>query len=706
MGLWRARGRLARIGMAAALVAGSSAPGAFAQAATQSAEAEAPADEKVIVTGIRDPRPAGGTKTDAPIIETPQSVSVIPASRIEAQGAHTLQDALLYSSGVRADSYGYDSRGDWAFIRGVDFVQYLDGLRMLTGYYNTPRPDPAALEQIEILRGPSSVLYGQGSIGGIVNLVSKSPSADFGGTVTGEFGSFGRMQFEADVTGPIGEGNGLSYRAITVMRESDSYVDFVSDDRKLFAPSLTWRPSDDTTLTIRAVVQEDDANSSTAFLPHSGVLLPNPNGNIPFSRFLSEPGFDQYDSELASVGWSFAHRFSDAWQFRQQFRYTESTVNYQSMYPDSYSNPHDPFIDVNDRILNRYVYVSRPDTAILGLDNQVETAFDTGDGIAHSLLAGIDYGYFNETSVSGFDLGAPIDVFTPVYTGQAVPALFAVPENTQQQIGVYLQDQVKIDGRLIVLASLRRDHAWSEAEGSPDESGWATTKRLGVLYRFAEGLTPYVSYSESFQPVAGVDFYGAPFEPLRGKQWEGGLKYQPDGAPYIVTLAAFDIVEQNRLVEDPMNPFNQIQIGEVNSRGFEFEAAGTIFENTEIILSYSYTDITGDDGRQLESVPKHLASGWVMHELDLEADLRLRIGAGIRYAGESYGYILAPPETTIVTPSNTLVDAMIGLDFGPWRVSVNASNALDEEYVATCLGRGDCFVGAGRRVTANLSYEF
>jgi iron complex outermembrane receptor protein len=691
----------------------------LAGAWTGAAAAQEGAVDGLVVTGAREANSTVGTKTDTPLVETPQAISVIPAERFEAQGVQSLQDALLYTSGVRADSYGYDSRGDWAFVRGVDFVQYIDGLRQLYGYYNIARPEPYAMSRIEVLRGPSSVLYGQGTTGGVVNLVSKLPEANFSGEIGVEFGSFENRQIQADFTGPLTQRGDVLGRVVALYRDSESQVDYVPDDRILLAPSLTIRPDAATSITFLLSYQKDETGSSTGFLPHSGTILPNPNGQIPWNRFISEPGFDHYNAETASFGWIASRQFNDALQFRQVARYAHSSLSYHTMYADIFHGGEDSgYLDPNPgpgedaylgfdedgdpRYVARFVDVTDPDTNVFGVDNQLQAEFATG-GLAHTLLTGIDYSYYNQTGTAGFSVDPrPFDLFDPVYFGVDMPEQFDALEVTETQTGAYLQDQIALD-RWRVVGAVRMDRARSETEGADAITRWATTKRLGVLYAADNGLAPYISYAESFQPQ-GADGDGAPYLPLRGEQWEVGLKFQPNGAPYIFTAALFQIEESNRLGPEIPGTNRATQLGVVTSEGFELEAVGHIGELWDISLAYSYTDVEEEGaGHQLESVPENLASAWVTRTFPFGGDVEARFGLGARYVGENSGY---NDFYTVTVPDQTLFDAMVGLDLHDWSMRLNATNLTDEEYYSTCLGRGDCFLGAKRRVTLNLTRQF
>lgn len=642
----------------------------------------------------------GATKTDTPIIETPQAVSVISGTQMLDQGVLTVQDALRYSAGVRADAYGVDSRGDDAFIRGASFVSYLDGLRQSFGG-SYARTEPYFLDHIEVVRGPSSVLYGQGTTGGLIGLTSKRPQFTAAHEVQVQVGNNARKQVAFDFTGPMDAAGHWAYRLIGVVRDADSQIDHVSDDRKAISPSVTWQPDANTRWTLLANLQFDHNGTSLNFLPHSGTLLFNPNGRIPTNRFVSEPGFDRYDTNQRALSSFFEHRFNDTWKFTQNARYSHDNVDYRSLYPNVYGNPADPFLDDDQRTVSRYSYISLSRHKRFVTDTRLEGDFDTGS-MHHRVLLGADLGYSHTDSRqgNGVDL-VPFDLYAPVYgNGFVPPDILPAPSSHTRQTGLYAQDQINWGEHWIGTVGVRHDRA-TLTTGDSRSVDNATTSRFGVMYRFDNGLVPYVSYTESFQPLDSLDFYNRPYEPLRGKQYEAGLKYQPVGGATLLTATYFDLREENRLAPDPQNPLNQIQAGRAKTRGVELEGSSRLGSHVDLIGTYTWTKARPDDGTIVAGLPKNQASAWgVYHVNDADSD-GFSFGIGARYIGTNYD------ETgTLVVPRKTLFDAMVAYTQGPWRFSVNAANVTDQAYSATCLARGDCFYGPRRSIMGNASYRF
>lgn len=647
------------------------------------------------VDGYVATRSATGTKTDTPLSETPQAITVIPRGQIVDQGSQNVQDAMNYAAGVRPNAYGVDNRGDYVRIRGVEPAQYLDGLRQFFNY-NNPRTEIYGMERVEVLRGPSSMLYGQGSTGGIVNLVSKRPQAEAQREIGVVLGNDNRREIQADLTGPVTEDGEWLYRVVAVGRDSDTQVQHAPDDRLMLAPSLTWRPSAATSLTLQALWQKDKAGTTQSFLPWSGSVQENPNGRIPTRRFVSEPGFDAYDTEQFSVGWLFEHQFNDTWKFRQNFRNTVSRVDYQSLYPNVYGDRRgNSYIDADQTTTDRFFYVNKPRMRTLLADQNIEGKLNWGR-TEHTVIFGMDYSHYRETSQTASGLGAPLNLYHPVYGNLPEYELSDTPKQKQQQLGFYAQDQIKFDKNWIFLAGIRRDRADNRIDGQDKETDYATTKRFGLMYAADNGWSPYLSYSESFTPIAGSDFYDQRWKPMRGKQVEAGIKYMPKGADIEFTAAAYDLREKNRQTNDPNNPNNQIQAGKTRTRGVELELRGRVTKDVDVIANYIYTD----PDPQLEGLPKHMASLWGKYRFALAGQPGFAVGAGVRYltAFRDGG---APQ-----TPAVTLFDAMVSYDNGPWRYALNVNNIADRTYEVVCLDRGDCFYGARRTVMLSGAYRF
>lgn len=654
------------------------------------------------VEGYVAKRSVSATKTDTPIIEIPQSISVITADRIRDQGSLTIQDSLRYVAGMRGEAYGLDSRGDFALIRGVAPTLFLDGLQQSVGHYTNSRTDPFTLERVEVIKGPSSMLYGQSSVGGLLNFVSKRPQAEQKNELQLQYGSFDRKQIAFDSTGPLDEDGTLLYRVVAIQRDSQTQVDHTKDNRLVFMPSLTWRPNEQFEWTLMANVQKDDSGTTSSFLPHRGTVLGAPYGEIGSERFVSEPGFDEYDTEQKALTSQMTWRVDDTWTLRQNLRWQKSKVSYQTMYGWP------PVLGADDRTVNRVWSISKPEVTIWSADHQAESRFDTGP-LQHTALIGVDYRHAVTDSKTARGAATPLDLYDPVY-GTFDPSgitLSDVPQQRVAQQGLYVQDQIRLDKWLATLG-LRKDWADTRVEQGTRQKDDAVTGRIGLTYLFDNGVAPYISYSESFTPIIGLDnFTQQSYKPLEGEQWELGVKYQPAGSNTLLTAAVFDLREKNRQMPNPANPLSTIQAGEARVKGLELEGLVEMNSNWDLISTYTYLDSevvkgpTAQQGKRIASVPEHMASLWSQHRFSIAGIPGFSAGAGVRYVGASWD-----GTDSLKTPSTTLFDAMLGYAYQDWAFTLNATNLEDETYYTTCLSRGDCFTGNRRTVVATASYNF
>ena len=652
-------------------------------------------------------RATTATKTDTPLTETPQSVSVVTSALFTDRGAQNLQETLRYSAGVVADAWGLDTRADASTIRGLDPVQYVDGMRRLYNFSPMARPEVYGLERVEVLRGPSSMLYGAGAAGGIINAISKRPNFQTGGEIGLQLGSFDRRQLQGDVTGQLGDSGNLAGRLVGVVRDSGMQTDQIDDDRVYIAPSITWR-GENSNLTVLASYQRDKTASSQQFLPVVATLLAPPGRKLDPGTFLGDKDFDKLDSRVASTTVLFDHAFNDVVTWRSNLRYIDAKTDFREIFPDTYSNPEYPFIDADGRVVNRLTYGVKPNDRILTADNSLQFDFATGT-FQHVLLAGIDYTDFREESSTFSGVTTPIDIYDPVSTGVTIPEYSDLPDQRSTQTGVYVQDQIRWADRVTMVLGARRDRVVSKTQGMDDQTDNETTWRVGVIGDVGANVSPYVTYTESFLPVLGQDVYGNPFVPMRGEQIETGVKWQPTRNA-MVTAAFYRITDTNRQTNDPENVLNVVQTGEIESKGFELEGAFVFDNDFTLTASYSHSEaevtrsnIEWEVGRRLNDTPQDLASLWLAKGFQIADDMTLRAGLGGRYVGST---VSAGPTTSIRSPGNTLADAMLELQLPSWVFSLNVTNLFDKEYFGPCRYFGDCFTGNPRSVVGTVSYRF
>ena len=703
---------------------------------------------------------ATATKTGTPLVETPQSVSVVPQKQIEQQGAESVSDALHYTAGVIVDQRP-SSRYDIVNIRGLgslqSFVHFQDGLKLQRGLnFDVPVIDPYLLERIEVFKGPASVLFGQVGVGGLVNFVSKKPTDEPFGEIGVTFGTHERRQLAFDFGGPIDRAGQFSYRITGLGRETGTDIYGVDEERWAIAPSLTWRPSTSTTLTILGSYINDPTSSYSVAVPALGSALTSPVGQIPHFFNPGEPAYDSFEREQASIGYQFEHEFDSVWTVRQNFRYMKLDTEFAGVQTAG--------LVANQPQITRNKSLTQNSNDTYAIDNQAEAKFATG-AFRHTVLFGFDY---QHTSASANASGGgpttsvtPINYLNPVYgLNIARPDIASYNSGDNSQAGIYVQEQLKY-GNWVALLGARYD--WADydyssltlANGaltSASQKDEELTWRAALLYKFDNGFAPYFSYSTSFEPITGtaVDYAGQPFKPTTGEQYELGFKYEPRGINAFIQASIFDITLQDVQTPDPDHTFlngrwpcapnaNSIcltQTGEIRTRGFEIEGRASLNENLDIVAAYTYLDtevtksnqvfnfgggVTVDElGKRPTAIPEHMASFWAFYTFHEGPLSGFGFGGGVRYVGETFGN----RANTWTVDSNLLVDAAMSYDFGAMAASfegyslqVNALNLFDEEYIASCGAFGGglpattannsgCHYGVGRNVTATLKYQW
>lgn len=662
-----------------------------------------------------------GSKGDTPVSEIPQSVSVIGQQEFRDRGITNKVDELLrYTPGVVAQPFGSDPDTDWYFIRGFDATQtgvYLDGLNLFAYGFGGFQIDPFMLERVDVLKGPSSVLYGGANPGGLINLIRKRPTDDpLYYTETG-INSNGNAFFGFDFSDAIGEDGTMNYRLTGKVAGGDNYSDFSEDLRGFIMPQLTIAPDDGTSLTVWGYLGGfDQIHTGNGFFPYVGTAVDAPFGKIDRDFFPGEPDIDEGSYVQKMLGYEFEHEFDNGLKFSQNARYGHLNKHEIGPYGNGYVNTTDP-ADPFYYWMGRIGFEGDSEADSFAIDNRLEGEFELG-GASHNVMAGLDYKYYRLDHVQRWPTwptsATPIDPTDPVY-GLPQPANDVQIDQvvTQRQVGVYLQDQIRFDDGWIVTLNGRHDWIDTDADAvlgtTYDRNDSAFSGRAGLAYEFDNGLTPYISVASFFNPLIGTTSAGA-LEPEEGEQYEVGVKYEPAFIDGSITASVFHITKRNNLVSLPAPPFTQNQLGEVESQGFEIEGKFNLDENWRLLASVAYADveITKNDlnpalvGNSPFITPDVTASLWVDYAFTTEALQGLSVGAGIRYQGESW----ADQENTRKVSDATLVDAAIRYEKNDWAASLNVANLFDEKYVSGCQGLTVCGYGDARTVTFKLSKKW
>jgi iron complex outermembrane recepter protein len=656
-----------------------------------------------------------GSKTNALLIEVPQSISIVSQREMEARGVITVNEALRYTPGVQADEYGVEPRFDWLKIRGFDaqtFGIFRDGMRFnsLAG-----KLDPFELESVEVLKGPSSILYGELPPGGLINQVTKRPSPERSTMVEGQFGSYDRRQGGFDTTGSFDQNQIFRYRLLGLIRDSDTQTNFTPDNRRLIAPALTWHPSERTNLTVLADYQHDGSKWSQ-FLPATGTLYnTNPNGIIPVSTFLGEPDYDKVTRDQGSIAYTGDHLFQDGWNLHSNYRYQYIDFKGQTIVGGGFDG-------TSLTNVSRYLFATPNTNRFNTVDTRALRRFTTGQW-EQTVLFGYDYQHINQRATSYYLFGvSDLNVYHPVYGVATIPtgAPFLNNNSLLQQNGLYAQDQIKYRNHLIFTVGGRQDFAQNDITnfiaGGAGFSHLDTrfTGRVGVTYLTDSGIAPYFAYSTSFLPNAGTFVFNpstglstTPAVPSDARQIEGGVKLQPRTSNSFITASIFQINETNVLVAD--SNFNEHQDGEVRSRGVELEAVASLSHGLNLHGGYTFTatdninDVTAANiGKWLPQTPRNQFSALADYT---QAGGRFA-GVGGNFGVRFVGANAADAANSFFISNYTLLDASLRFGYRHTLFSVNATNIADKRYVATCTGLTACYYGYARNVIGTAQYRF
>ena len=663
---------------------------------------------------------ATALKVDTPEVETPRAISTVSAEELETRGVNKYDETFQYRSGVVSQPYGEDNNTDWFFLRGfsAESATYQDGLRLFrTGGYFWWMNETFGVERVDLLKGPASILYGEAPPGGVINAISKRPTSEPQGTLEIEAGNQQHRQVGIDVSGPVAERDDMRYRMVGLYRDGEGELNGSEKERYYFAPSLEMDVSDDTTVTFLASVQKDEGVPTTGFFPALGTLNDSPFGQIDPETNLGQPDYDRLDQRQVGIGYELEHQINDTWEFQQNARYTHLDLELRNVYPNSFVTP--------PRSISRGVIDRDGEYDAFNIDNRLIARTYT-DNTENTLLVGAGYqelnlNYTNRDSFRTLGDGSTffanvdtVDLYNPDYAAFTAPDTGDPTQHDvdRRQFGIYVQDQLRVADKWVFLEGARYDSVdssddfsdvtGSSSQGYDDEQLSLTA---GAMYLGDNGISPYLSYSESFTPVAGIGPNGASYEPLEGSQLEAGVKIAPFNVDGYVTVAVFDVEEDNTLISTSAPV--QEQAGERRSQGVEIEGVGYLTDDLQLTAAYTYTDARYDisDSQQDERVPLvpfHMASAWL--DYDMSSSLPgLSVGAGVRYIGET-----SPSPGSGINrdvPSTTLYDAMASYDINDsWTAQVNVNNITDEEYVSGCDFY--CYYGASRSVIGSVKYRW
>lgn len=670
-----------------------------------------------------------GVRTATPLTEVPQSVSVVSAEDIAETNATKLDEALRYTAGVQAAPYGHDSDTNWVFIRGFNATQtgvFMDGATFNNYGYGAFYIDPFLVERVEVLRGPSSMLYGGSNPGGIVNYVSRLPGGEPGRVVEAGVEDNGTAWTSLDWGDAISDST--SYRFGAKLQQTDGNGMFDPGQNVVLSGGIAHAFGNGGILTVTAnYTRSDETHVGGAWLPYVGTVVDAPFGRIDRDFNSGEPDYDSYTRDQTLLTAIYRQELAGGWQLTDTFRVGRAEVDESMVYAGGYgagpwpaewaATPQDPA-----GLLSRVVF-DQTSVATMISNDLTFTGEIAAGAVTHELLFGVGTYVYESDQVQAWASGSwggvpPLSADDPVYGG-ALPATAAQHDNviTQSQIGLYAQDQMRFGDGWLATLNARYDFVRADAtanaatgvDGMVREDGEFTWR--AALSRQIGSVTPYLTFGTYFNPQVRTTPLGAGVEPETGAQVEAGVKWSPD-QDTLLTAALFHVRREN-VSYDIWNPaapgfYDYVEIGEVRSSGFELSYEGRLSDSLTMNAAVTLMDveIANDyDAAIIGNTPKTVVEDQASVSLSWSPEQveGLTLTGGVRYQGASW----ADNANMLEVPAVTLYDAGAGWDFAEgWTANLHVANIADETYVQSCESATNCYYGEGRNISLTLRHSF
>ena len=677
--------------------------------------------------------------------DLPRSVTTLPRALFEAQGARTLEEAASYSPGIATETYGRDDRYDEFTLRGFEVQlsgNYRDGMPLRTVDFAGWRTELFGIESVNILRGPTSDLYGANQPGGLINSVSKRPQFTFGGQVRTAIKSDGGAEAAIDITGPLSDN--VAYRFIALKNEFGTNFDEVDTGRTYIAPSLTFGVTEDTTITVYGQYQKDDVGDVYVNVPEYGSLRDNANGTWDRDLYTSNPDRNDVEAVQTFLGYEAEHRFSDQLSFVSRARSARSEWDFDTEFATAFVNisylvnplfglpPVGEPGDIDTGVMTKFTVDQTLEQR--NFDNALHYKFDT-ETVKGQLAFGIDrlsldsdlesaLGYTGERNYVTGDV-------TQFLAGRLPTDLRNERDVELEQTGIYISGFAEFNDRYIVSGGIRRDTVdyrargfntlldASVAEFDNKIEDTFTSANLALGYRLTPEWMIYGSTARSFSlPLGGVRADGSAIDVETARSYEVGLKFASLDQTSALSIAYFDITKSDILAADPSDNRFVTQVGEVRSRGVEIEGTYDFQNGLSLFGSLTMTDaeITEDaqfEGNKVARVPDVTAALFAQYEVPQVEGLAFGLGArytGTRFSDEANDYEIDPV---------TLVDASVSYQKDNLSIMAAMRNVADTEFIGFCNAKrpvfnnetldsvsGGCVYGAGREVSLTASWRF
>ena len=647
------------------------------------------------------------TKTNTPLRDIPQAITVLTEEQIDDQAMQNMADVVRYVPGVQM-AQGEGHR-DAPIFRGntstADF--YINGMRDDVQYLR----DLYNVQRIEVLKGPSGMIFGRGSAGGLINRVTKQANWSDSGGIDASIGSWQQARVSGDYNYAINDE--LAVRLTGMYEDSEGYRDFYRLERSAVNPTLTYRLADRTTLAL-SYEHFDDERITDRGIPFD----PATNKPLQINRatFIGNPDLSDSTATVDAVSATLSHEFLSGALLVNQTRYADYDKFYGNVFPGAYT-------PANGRVAVS-AYTSGTDRK--NLMNQTDLTFEAKAGsVTHKMLVGAELnqqdtdnvrltGYF--TDVSATAIAAFVTLANPVYRGNIVFRASATDaDNTSdaKAKAVYVQDQIEITPQWQAVLGLRYDDYQVELEnhrnGSVIESeDDLLSPRAGLIYKPVEDVSIYLNYSKAYVPRAGeqmasLTISNAALDPESFINHEFGVKWDISDSLSVAT-ALYQLDRTNVAVTDPVNPTLSILVDGQQVNGVEFEVNGQLSTHWDFVAGYAFQDSeilapAAQKGKQLSQVPEHSFSLWNRYQINEQW------GAGLGVVSQSSAFVAV--DNLVTLPGFTRVDAAVFYTPMPeLRLQLNLENLTDKTYYASAHSNNNITPASPRAARLGVSYKF
>lgn len=623
-------------------------------------------------------------RVQTPIAEQPQNIQVIEKQTILDQGSVDMLEGVTrnVSGAQMIEHWGTFARIN---MRGFKIPAFRNGMNVDMPW-GPLTEDMSIVDRIEFVKGPAGFMLTAGEPGGFYNIVTKKPVTKPIQSVDLMFGSFNQLRTAVDVGGSFHEDDRLTYRLNLMASTRGAHRDYEFNDRYTIAPSLSYRIDDRTSLTAEYIYQ----HSTLSVIGAAYVFSPNGYADLPRDFTIGEPNIDPSNIDEHSAFLHLEHTLNENWQLHGQLGYMNYMQIGSSLWPSS--------LDSNGMLQRSLSIWDALNTAYLG-QLFLQGKEYTGP-LTHTLLAGADFSkknYYADWHQSG-PLGGPLDIYNPVHSvpsaqipvfdrsrsirQRAFSGYFAA--QSQQTAALYVQDEIGIMEDRVRLTVGGRLTSFAGSTYGADVDNVVFTPRIGLNVRLLENTFAYGLYDQSFLPQTGTDANGDAFLPVEATDLEGGLKTKWADGRWNATLGYFNITKRNVLTADPNNPNFSIQVGEVVSKGIEFDMQGEIVPGLNLILNYANTNVTVTEdtdeskiGTRLAGHAEHMTNGWLSYSFHSGLLRGFNISAGYQYqinrSTWSWG---ADNESDL--PDYFRLDGAIGWSNDKFSINMNINNLLDD----------------------------